>query len=123
LRDFRVAILGWGAGMGLLMYVVLATVPSLVATPQARASVVSLAGTFSWIAEPIAVDTPGGYVTWKYGLTILLIAIWSLLACSRLLRGAEESGSLAGVLCLPRGGLCVTLGKLVDGMIVLLVLG
>jgi len=64
LRDFRIAILGWGAGMGLLMYAVLVAVPSLVATPQARASVVSLGSTFSWIAEPIALDTPGGYVTW-----------------------------------------------------------
>ena len=112
LRDFRVAILGWGAGMGLLMYVVLAAVPSLVATPQARASVVSLAGTFSWLAEPIAVDTPGGYVTWKYGLTILLIAIWSLLACSRLLRGEEERGSLDALLSLPRGRVRVALEKL-----------
>jgi ABC-2 type transport system permease protein len=112
LRDFRVAILGWGAGMGLLMYVVLAAVPSLVATPQARASVVSLAGTFTWIAEPIAVDTPGGYVTWKYGLTILLIAIWSLLAGSRLLRGEEERGSLDALLSLPRGRVRVALEKL-----------
>src|SRR5438105_11692445 len=112
LRDFRVAILGWGAGMGLLMYVVLAAVPSLVATPQARASVVSLAGTFTWIAEPIAVDTPGGYVTWKYGLTILLIAIWSLLAGSRLLRGEEERGSLDALISLPRGRVRVALEKL-----------
>src|SRR5438270_4023112 len=112
LTDFRVAILGWGAGMGLLMYVVLAAVPSLVATPQARASVVSLAGTFTWIAEPIAVDTPGGYVTWKYGLTILLIAIWSLLAGSRLLRGEEERGSLDALLSLPRGRVRVALEKL-----------
>ena len=42
LHDFRIAILGWGAGMGLLLYVVLATFPSLVETPQARASLVSL---------------------------------------------------------------------------------
>src|SRR6266571_6107229 len=87
LRDFRIAILGWGVGMGLLMYVVLAAVPSLVATPQARASLVSLGSSFSWIAEPIALDTPGGYVTWKYGLALLLIAIWPLIACSRLPRG------------------------------------
>src|SRR6185437_178615 len=89
LRDFRVAILGWGAGMGLLMYVVLASFPSLVATPQARASLVSLAGTFSWLAEPIAVDTPGGYATFKVGFLILLIALWPLMAGSRMLRGEE----------------------------------
>ena len=112
LRDVRVAILGWGAGMGLLMYAVLASVPSLMTTPQARASLVSLSGSFAWLAEPIAVDTPGGYATWKYGFTILLIAIWPLMACSRLLRGEEERGSLDALLSLPRGRWRVALEKL-----------
>lgn len=112
LREYRVAMLGWGAGMGLLLYAVLAAVPSLITTPQARASVVSLAGSFAWLAEPIAVDTPGGYATWKYGLTILLLAIWPLLACSRLLRGEEERGSLDVLLSLPRGRGRVALEKL-----------
>src|SRR5215471_10770651 len=70
LRDFRVAILGWGIGMGLMMYVVLSAISSLIATPAARADLVGLAGQFSWIAEPVHVDTPGGYATWKYGFTI-----------------------------------------------------
>ena len=112
LREFRIAILGWGVGMGLLIYVVLAAVPSLIATSAARASVVSLGGTFAWIAEPIALDTPGGYVTWKYGLTLLIIAIWPLIACSRLLRGEEERGSLDALLSLPRGRVRVVLEKL-----------
>src|SRR5205085_12225558 len=103
LRDFRVAILGWGVGMGLLVYVVLVAVPSLVATPQARASLISLGSTFSWLAEPIALGSPGGYVTWKYGLTLLVMVIWPLLAGSRLLRGEEERGSLDALLSLPRG--------------------
>ena len=112
LRDFRVAILGWGVGIGLLMYVVLVAVPSLIATPQARASIVSLGSSFAWIAEPIAIDSPGGYVTWKYGLTLLIIAIWPLIACSRLLRGEEERGSLDALLSLPRGRGRVALEKL-----------
>jgi len=112
LRDVRVAILGWGAGMGLLMYAVLASVPSLMTTPQARASLVSLSGSFAWLAEPIAVDTPGGYATWKYGFTILLIAVWPLMACSRMLRGEEERGSLDALLSLPRGRWRVALEKL-----------
>ncbi|BCL78627.1 ABC transporter permease subunit [Ktedonobacteria bacterium brp13] len=112
LREVRIAILGWGIGMGLLLYAVLAAVPSLLETPQARASVVSLAGSFAWFADPIAVDTPGGYVTWKYGLTILIIAIWPLMACSRLLRGEEEHGSLDALLSLPRGRMRVVLEKL-----------
>src|ERR1019366_2145263 len=89
LRDYRVAILGWGAGMGLLLYAILSAVSSLITTPQARASLVSLASSFTWIADPVAVDTPGGYATWKYGFTILIIVIWPLMACSRLLRGEE----------------------------------
>ncbi len=112
LRDFRIAILGWGVGMGLLIYAVLSAVPSLIATPQARASLVSLAGSFTWLADPIAIDTPGGYTTWKYGFTILIIAIWPLLACSRMLRGEEERGSLDALLSLPRGRARVALEKL-----------
>src|SRR5256885_10623680 len=112
LRDFRIAILGWGTGIGLLVFAVLASVPSLMETPQARASLVSLSGSFAWLAEPIAVDTPGGYATWKYGFTILLIAIWPLMACSRLLRGEEERGSLDALLSLPRGRWRVALEKL-----------
>jgi ABC-2 type transport system permease protein len=112
LRDYRIPILGWGLGMGVVLYAVLAAVPSLMTTPEARASVVSLAASFPWLAEPVAVDTPGGYATWKYGLTILLIAIWPLLACSRMLRGDEERGSLDVLLSVPRGRRRVALEKL-----------
>ncbi|HEY0753132.1 MAG TPA: ABC transporter permease subunit [Ktedonobacteraceae bacterium] len=112
LREFRVAILGWGAGMGLLLYAVLAAFPSLVETPQARASLVSLSGSFAWFGAPVAVDTAGGYATFKYGLTLLVVAIWPLLACSRLLRGEEERGSLDALLSLPRGRGRVALEKL-----------
>src|ERR1051326_5238065 len=112
LRDVRIAILGWGAGFGLLLYAVLSAYPALVETPQARTSLVSLSGSFAWLAAPIAVDTPGGYATFKYGFTILLIAVWPLLACSRLLRGEEERGSLDVLLSLPRGRVRVALEKL-----------
>ena len=123
LRDYRIATLGWGVGMGLLMYVVLVAVPSLVTTAAARAALVSLGGTFSWIAEPIALGTPGGYVTWKYGLTLLVIAIWPLMACSRLLRGEEERGSLDALLSLPRGRGRVALEKLAAVWTALLLMG
>ncbi len=51
LRDFRIAILGWGLGMGLVMFEVEATVSSLISTPAARATLVSLAGSFAWNAD------------------------------------------------------------------------
>lgn len=103
LRDFRIAILGWGVGTGLLMYAILVAFPSLVVTPAARASLVSLSASFAWFSEPIAVGTPGGYATFKYGLTILVIVIWPLLVGSRMLRGEEERGAMDALLSLPRG--------------------
>jgi ABC-2 type transport system permease protein len=112
LRDFRIAILGWGIGIGLTMYAVVTAVSTVLGTPEARASLVSLARSFTWIAEPIKVDTPGGYATWKYGFTILIMALWPILAGSRMLRGDEERGSLDVLLALPRGRARVVLEKL-----------
>src|SRR5690348_9993590 len=113
LRDFRIAILGWGIGMGLMMYAVLSAVSSLIGTtPQARADLVSLAYQFSWLSEPVAVSTPGGYATWKYGFTILVMALWPLLVGARMLRGEEQRGSMDALLSLPRGRLRVALEKL-----------
>ena len=112
LRDYRIAILGWGIGIGLLIYVVLASFPSLVETPEARAALVSLGPSFAWIAEPIKIDTPGGYATFKYGFTVLVMALWPLLASSRMLRGEEERGSMDVLLSMPRGRGRVALEKL-----------
>src|SRR5579864_264916 len=66
LRDLRVPIFGWGVGIGFLIAVVLAAIPTLLGTAEARAAVLALGPTFAWFAEPIKIDTPGGYATWKY---------------------------------------------------------
>jgi ABC-2 family transporter len=113
------ALLTWAC----FLLVVLATFPSLVETPQARASLVSLASSFSWLAEPIAIDTAGGYATFKIGFLILLIVIWPLLASSRMLRGEEERGSLDALLSLPRGRSQVALEKLAAVWTALLAMG
>jgi ABC-2 type transport system permease protein len=112
LREFRIAIFGWGLGIGLLMYVVFAAFPSLVTTPQARASLIALAQGFAWLAEPVKVDTPGGYATFKYGPTILLLAVWALAAGARALRGEEERGSIDVLLSLPESRVRLALEKL-----------
>jgi ABC-2 type transport system permease protein len=122
LRDFRIAILGWGIGMGLLMYVNLVAFPTLVETPQARASLIALSGTYSWLAEPIKVGTAGGYVTFKVGFLILLVALWPLMAGSRMLRG-EEGGPLDVLLSLPRGRSRVVIEKLAAVWTALLAMG
>jgi ABC-2 type transport system permease protein len=112
LRDYRVAILGWGIGMGLVVVSPMASVGTLLTTPQAREQLVSLAASFAWNADAVAVDTIGGYATFKIGIFIFLIAVWPLLAGSRMLRGEEDRGSLDVLLSLPRGRLRVALEKL-----------
>jgi ABC-2 type transport system permease protein len=123
LRDYRVAILGWGIGMGLFVVSPMASVSALVTTPQAREQLISLAATFAWTADPIAVDTIGGYATFKIGLFIFLIAIWPLLAGSRMLRGEEDRGSLDVLLSLPRPRLNVALEKVAAMWTALFVMG
>ena len=112
LRDFRIPIFGWGAGLGLLIAVVLVAIPTLLGTAEARAAVVALGPSFAWFAEPIQIDTPGGYATWKYGSTVLLVAIWPILAETRMLRGEEERGQLDVILSLPHTRLGVAVEKL-----------
>ncbi|HEX9094842.1 MAG TPA: ABC transporter permease subunit [Candidatus Dormibacteraeota bacterium] len=102
-RGFRVPIFGWGVGLGVLMAAVLAAVPTILNTASARAAVVALGSSFAFIADPIKIDTPGGYATWKYGLTILVVCIWPILASTSMLRGEEERGSMDVLLSLPRG--------------------
>ena len=122
-RDYRVPILGWGLGLGLLMAVVLAAVPSVFATPAAKAAIVALGSSYAWIAEPIKIDTAGGYATWKYGITILVVVIWPLLAGTGMLRGEEDRGSLDVLLSLPRGRVRVALEKLAALLTALLAMG
>jgi ABC-2 type transport system permease protein len=111
LRDSRVAILGWGIGMGLLIFAVLVAYPSLVSTPGAKAAMVSLAGSFAWLAEPVRVDTAGGYATFKYGATILVMTLWPMLVGARMFRREEERGSMDALLSLPRPRVRVALEK------------
>ncbi|HLW03886.1 MAG TPA: ABC transporter permease subunit [Ktedonobacterales bacterium] len=124
LRDFRIAILGWGVGLGLLMYAVIAAINSVVGAAGAGcASLLSLATSFEWIAEPIALCTPGGYATWKYGFTLLIMALWPLLVGARMLRGEEQRGSMDVLLTQPRGRVRVALEKLAAMWVALLLMG
>src|SRR6267142_933856 len=92
LRDYRVAILGWGIGMGLVVVSPMASVATLVTTQQAREQLISLASSFAWNADVVAVDTIGGYATWKIGIFIFLIAIWTLLVAMGMLIGLLAFG-------------------------------
>ena len=123
LRDYRIPIFGWGIGMGLVVVSPMASVATLLTTPQARAQLVSLAATFAWNADVVAVDTVGGYATFKIGIFIFLIAVWPLLAASRMLRGEEDRGSLDVLLSLPRPRVRVALEKLAAIWTALLAMG
>jgi ABC-2 type transport system permease protein len=123
LRDYRVAILGWGIGMGLVVVSPMASVSALLTTQQQREQLISLAAQFSWNADVVAVDTIGGYATFKIGIFIFLIAVWPLLAGSRMLRGEEDRGSLDVLLSVPRPRPRVALEKLAAMWTALLLMG
>src|SRR4029077_5804262 len=123
LRDYRIAILGWGIGMGLVVVSPMASVKTLVTTQEAREQLVSLAATFAWNADVVAVDTIGGYATWKIGVFIFLIAVWPILAASRMLRGEEDRGSMDVLLSLPRPRVRVALEKVAAMWTALLAMG
>src|SRR6266446_3140122 len=123
LRDYRIPILGWGIGMGLVVVSPMASVATLLSTPQAREQLVGLAAMFAWNADVVAVDTIGGYATFKIGIFIFLVAVWPLLAASRMLRGEEDRGSLDVLLSLPRTRLAVALAKLAAMWTALLAMG
>jgi ABC-2 type transport system permease protein len=122
-RGFRVPIFGWGVGLGFLMAAVLAAVPTVLNTAGARAAVVALGSSFAFIAEPIKIDTPGGYATWKYGLTILVVCIWPILASTGMLRGEEERGTMDVLLSLPRGRVRMAVEKVAAMWTALLAMG
>jgi len=102
LRDYRVPILAWGLGLALVVYGTLAAYATQFTTAEARAGIVTLAETFRFIADPVEVTTPTGFVTWRsFGLLPVFLGIWAALAGARLTRGAEERGTLDTVLALP----------------------
>ena len=123
LRDYRVGILGWGLGMGLILVFTMLSVSQLTATPELRAELVGLASQFAWNAAPIGVDTPGGYAMFKIGGFIFLMAIWPILAASRALRGEEERGSMDVLLSLPRARARVAFEKIAAIWTALLAMG
>jgi polyether ionophore transport system permease protein len=102
LRDFRVGILGWGVGFGVVVSFTIAAYEAAVSTPAAQAALIATAKAWNWYWEAVGMDTPGGYAMWKLGVILTFPAIWGLLAGSRILRGEEERGSLDMLLSLPR---------------------
>ncbi len=118
LRDYWVPILGWGLGLGLFMLVVFAT-----ATPAAVTAFISFARIISFLGEPYAMNTPEGYITFRYMETTvpLLLSIWTILAGARLVRGEEERGTMDVLLATPQPRTRLLLEK-VGALVIALIL-
>jgi ABC-2 type transport system permease protein len=126
LWSFRVAILGWGVGMGVLMYVVVTVFDSAIGSfPESTKKEFLLAfQSVGWLWDyPKAVVSTGGYATAKYSIFLALVSIWGLLAGSRILRGQEETGQLDMLLSLPRSRARVVAEKLGALFVALLLIG
>src|SRR5713101_543729 len=91
LRDYRVPMLAWGLGLALFMTVGFAT-----ATPAVVTAFISFARILSFLGDPYAMNTPEGYITFRYMETTvpLLLSLWPILAGARLVRGEEERGTM-----------------------------
>jgi polyether ionophore transport system permease protein len=91
LRDYRVPMLAWGFGLAVFMAAVVAT-----ATPAVVTAFISFARIISFLGDPYAMNTPEGYITFRYMATTLpvLLSIWPILAGARMVRGEEERGTM-----------------------------
>lgn len=118
LRDYRVPLLGWGLGLALLMFVGFAT-----ATPAVLATFANIAPLLSFLGDPYAMQTPEGYMTFRYlgAVVPLLLSIWLILAGARLVRGEEERSTLEVLLATPRSRARLLLEK-VAGLLIASVL-
>jgi ABC-2 type transport system permease protein len=123
LHDYRVAIVGWGVGMGLTIVSPMASVATLISTPQQRAALATLAAQFAWNADPVKADTVSGYAVFKIGVFVFIACIWPLLAASRMLRGEEDRGSMDVLLSAPRSRLAVAVQKVAAMWTALLLIG
>ena len=119
LRDYRVPILGWGIGLALLMTAGFAT-----ATPVVLAGFASLVPLLSFLGAPYAMQTPEGYITFRYleAVLPLLLSFWPILAGARLVRGEEERGMLDVLLATPQPRARLLLEKVTALLIALLLI-
>jgi ABC-2 type transport system permease protein len=125
LWECRVPILGWGLGLGALAPIIFAGVPMLLASEAARQQVLALTRNpvVRVFAEPVDVLSPGGYATWRLSMLLPMLAVWALLAVSRMTRGEEESGAFDLLLSAPVSRRRVVIEKLVAITVALMLIG
>ncbi len=124
LRDYRVAILSWGIGLGLFLLSTFATFGTQMGSASAQSGIEQLAQTFRFLGDPIAITTAAGFTTWRL-LNLfnpLLLCIWTVLVGAALLRRDEERASLDLLLSTPRSRTRVLLEKLVALLLALILI-
>lgn len=119
LREYRVATLAWGLGLGVLMAVGFAE-----STPAVIAGFAVLAQLFRFLGTPYALQTPEGFITfrWMGAFIPLLLSFWPILAGARMLRGEEERGTLDVVLATPQARALLLLEKVAALALALIVI-
>jgi ABC-2 type transport system permease protein len=121
LRDYRIAIIGWGAGLGVMMGLTLAYVSTL--SEATRAAAAEYAKAMPFIADAVAVQTPEGYATWDSGSILpVMLGIWTALAGARLVRHDEERGALDMLLTSPYSRARLLLEKLAAFLLAVLLI-
>ena len=93
LRDYRVAILGWGLGIGVLVPIVFAGFSTFIDSPEALAGLLALVQNpaFRLFGEPVDIVHAGGYATWR--LSIALPMRWRLGAAGGKPHAARRGGA------------------------------
>ncbi|WP_052887786.1 ABC transporter permease subunit [Thermogemmatispora carboxidivorans] len=119
LREYWIAVLCWGLGLGLLIYAMYAT-----AQDALSAGVTQIYQSFSFYGDQVALNTIPGYVTFRvFGTTLpAFLAIWAILAGARLVRGDEERGTLDVLLSQPVARSRLLLEKLLSLILAILVM-
>jgi ABC-2 type transport system permease protein len=125
LRDYRVAILGWGSGIGMLVPMLFAGFSRFIDSPEGRAGLQVLARNpaVRLFGEPVDIVHAGGYATFRLSLLAPMMGVWALLAASRTLRGEEERGALDLLLSFPRSRLRIAAEKVAAIEAALLLMG
>ena len=130
IRDSRLAFIIAAGLLGGVTLVMGAAVSSVFPTPASRLEIDKLIGGMpaqmvDFFGKPEKLGTLGGYLTWKYGLTMVLITtLWSVLALSGTLAGEASRGSLDLIASGPHGKRRIAIEKLAAHLTMLvLVLG
>ncbi|WP_329377061.1 hypothetical protein OG625_06085 [Streptomyces sp. NBC_01351] len=92
-RRGALVVIGLAAGMSA---VAVAAYASTVKDPADAAALEALAGNpaiRTLFGEPVALDDAGGFAVWRTGTVLaVVLAVWALLAATRITRGEEDAG-------------------------------